>query len=60
MKERVHALENKNTDTNTNAKKLNAWADLMLRFLSVFIIAEHVQYSTSYVLNDTLYNGSIR
>ncbi|CAG9124581.1 unnamed protein product [Plutella xylostella] len=35
VKERVHALENKNTDTNTNAKKLNAWADLMLSFNSM-------------------------
>ncbi|CAG4975290.1 unnamed protein product [Parnassius apollo] len=32
VRERVSVIENKNTDTNTNSKKLAAWADLLCSF----------------------------
>ncbi|XP_063824436.1 uncharacterized protein LOC135088214 [Ostrinia nubilalis] len=35
VRERVSIIENKNTDTNTNSKKLAAWADLLTSFNSM-------------------------
>ncbi|XP_028169813.1 uncharacterized protein LOC114359571 [Ostrinia furnacalis] len=35
VKERVNAIENKNTDTNTNKRKVAAWADLQTTFNSM-------------------------
>ncbi|CAG5038633.1 unnamed protein product [Parnassius apollo] len=35
VRERVSVIENKNTDTNTNSKKLAAWADLLCSFNSM-------------------------
>ncbi|CAG4986067.1 unnamed protein product [Parnassius apollo] len=35
VRERVSVIENKNTDTNTNSKKLAAWADLLCSFNSI-------------------------
>ncbi|CAK1604081.1 unnamed protein product [Parnassius mnemosyne] len=35
VRERVSVIENKNTDTNTNSKKLAKWADLLCSFNSM-------------------------